>query len=319
MILCTASRSLAVLLATAHLSLSALAAEPIHLIVPTPPGSASDALGRAISTPWSQIGGRPVVIENVAGAGGTIGTARLVRSPNDGSTLAILSSNHSINPALYKKLPYDGLTDVTPIIMIGNIPSMLVASPGLEANTVAELIGLAQSGKKELVEGVVSGTSYQMASEIFKQHAGISTSRIPYKGPGEVLRDLMGGELDIGFVAAQAAAPLVAAGKLKGIAVTTKARIDLAPQVPTAAESGLPKFQIDIWLGVFGPAGMNAASIAARRKEIELALEKPEAKRAMQLQGVETIHMTQPEILPFLKRDLERNREIVQRMGMTIY
>src|SRR5690606_20088071 len=181
-VLCTASRSLAGLLATAHLSLSALAAEPIHLIVPTPPGSASDARGRAISTPWSQIGGRPVVIENVAGAGGTIGTARLVRSPNDGSTLAILSSNHSINPALYKKLPYDGLTDVTPIIMIGNIPSMLVASSGLEANTVADLIRLAQSGKKELVEGVVSGTSYQMASEIFKQHAGISTSRIPYKG-----------------------------------------------------------------------------------------------------------------------------------------
>lgn len=319
MIFRMAVRLLAVLLATAHMSLSAWAAEPIHLIVPTPPGSASDALGRAISSPWSRIGGRPVVIENVAGAGGTIGTARLVRSPDDGSTLAILSSNHSINPALYNKLPYDGLTDVTPIIMIGNIPSMLVANPSLEANTVAELVQLAKSGKKELVEGIVSGTSYQMASEIFKQHAGISTSRIPYKGSGEVLRDLMGGDLDIGFVAAQAAAPLVAAGKLKGIAVTTKARIDLASQVPTAAESGLPEFKIDIWLGVFGPAGMSEASIAARRKEIELALAEPEVQRAMRLQGVEAISMTQQEIPPFLKSDLERNREIIQRMGITIY
>src|SRR3546814_10686357 len=114
-------------------------------------------MGRAISTPWWQIGGRPVVIENAAGAGGTIGTARLVRSPNDGSTLAILSSNHSINPALYKKLPYDGLTDVTPVIMIGNIPSMLVAGPSLEATPVAELIRLAKSGRKELVAGVGSG------------------------------------------------------------------------------------------------------------------------------------------------------------------
>lgn len=317
----TARRALLLFTAAAVARVGALAAapgHPIQLIVPTPPGSGSDALARAISAPWSRVSGRPVVVENIAGAGGTIGTTKLVRAANDGLTLAILSANHTLNPWLYKSLPYDALTDVTPILMIGNIPAMLVVSPGVPVDDVAALVRLARSGKRQLSEGVVSGTSYNMASELFKQHAGITTIRVPYKGSNEVLRDVLSGMVDFGFVAAQAAAPLVSAGKLKGLAVTTQARTELAPRIPTIAESGYRDYRMDVWLGVFGPARMSAAEVAARRQELERALAEPDVRQAFQVQGVETIRMTQAEIPPFLKKDAERNRDIIRRAGITL-
>lgn len=317
----TALRAMAGFAVSATFCLTTFAAtpdQPIQMIVPTPPGSGSDALARAISAPWSRISGRPVVIENVAGAGGTIGTTKLVRSPNDGLTLAMLSANHTLNPWLYKKLPYDALADVTPILMIGSIPAMLVASPRVPADDVARLVSLAKSGKKELFEGVVSGTSYNMASELFKQQAGITTRPVPYKGSNEVLRDLLTGVIDVGFVAAQAATPLVSAGKLKGLAVTSQARTELAPRVATMTESGLPSYKMDIWLGVFGPARMSKADVAARRQELERALAEPDVQRAFQVQGVETLRMNHAEIPAFLQKDMQRNRAIVRSAGMTL-
>jgi tripartite-type tricarboxylate transporter receptor subunit TctC len=164
---------------------------------------------------------------------------------------------------------------------------MLVANNTVAANTPAELIQLATSAKLPLAEGVVSGTSYQMASEVFKEQAGFATNRIPYKGSAQVINDLLGGTLDSAVVAAQAAAPHVAAGKLKGLAVTTATRADMAPKVPTLAESGFPEYKVDVWIAIFGPAGVAAVEVAARRKEIELALAEPDVKQALQNQGVQ--------------------------------
>lgn len=291
---------------------------PIRLIVPTPPGSASDALARAMAAAWGRYANRPVVVENIAGAGGTIGTSQLVRSAKDGLTLGLISSNHTINPWLYKKLPYDTLTDIAPISMIGNVPALLVANPSVAANTVADLVRLSKSAKVPLSEGIVSGTAYQMASEVFKDQAGISSNRIAYKGSAPILTDLLGGTLDYAFVAAQAAAPHIAAGKLKGLAVSTAVRTEMAPQVPTLAESGYPKYSVDVWIALAGPAGISAAELAARRKEIELTLADVEVKKAFQLQGLQPIQIKPNEWLSFLKRELERNRAVVQKVGITI-
>ncbi|OZI26306.1 hypothetical protein CAL26_02940 [Bordetella genomosp. 9] len=300
---------------------SALAADtsaPIRLIVPTPPGSASDALARAMSAPWGKASGHAIVVENVAGAGTTIGTRQLARASRDGLTLGVISSNHTINPWLYKNLPYDPISDFTPIAMIGSVPAMLVANNNLAASTPAELIQLSRSAPKPLAEGVVTGTAYHMASEVFKEQAGVTTNPIPYKGSTQVINDLIGGNLDIAFVAAQAVAPLVAAGKLKALAVTSPIRSDMAPQVPTLRESGLPKYDVDVWLAIAGPGGLAADQVAARRKEIEAALADPDMKNAMQKQGVQPIRMEQAQIAPFMKQELERNRAVIQRVGISV-
>ncbi len=294
------------------------ASRPLRLIVPTPPGSAADALARALTSPWGEAGGRPVVVENIAGAGTTIGTARLARAPQDGLTLGVISSNHTLNPWLYKSLAYDATADFTPIAMVGSLPAMLVAGPQSAANSVADLVRLAKAAKNPLAEGVVTGTAYHLVSAVFKDQAGIVTNPIPYKGSGQVLNDVMAGTLDIGIAPAQAAAPLVAAGKLKGLAVTTAQRTPVAPGIPTLKESGLPKFDVDIWLAVVGPAGLGAADIAARRREVEAALAAPLAQKALQHQGIQPIRMDQAALLPFLKAELERNREVVRRVGMTV-
>lgn len=316
-----ARRAFALGLAAAIVHVNAEAtdrSQPIRLIVPTPPGSAADAMARALSAPWGKSSGRPIVVENIVGAGTTIGTTRLVRAAKDGLTLGIVSSNHTINPWLYKALPYDAIADITPIAMIGSLPAMLVANNNLAASTPAELARLSKASKTPLAEGVVSGTAYHLVSEIFKEQAGFTTTPVPYKGSAQVITDVMGGTLDVGIVPAQAAAPLVAAGRLKGLAVTTAARTSVAPQIPTLAESGFPKFKAEIWLAVAGPAGLGAADIAMRRKEIESALAAPEAQQALQHQGIQAIPMRQPEMLPFLKSDLERNRLVVQRVGITL-
>jgi len=314
-------RTFVVILASALASLSAHAAEasgPIRLIIPTPPGSASDALARAISGPWGKQSGRSVVVENVAGAGSLIGTAQLARAPKDGLTIGVITSNHTIIPWLFKNLAFDAVADFTPIAMLGSVPMMLVASSHVPATTLAELVQLAKSRSASLAEGLVTGSVYQIASEVFKEQAGINTNRIFYKGSAQITNDLLAAILDVGFVSAQGAAPHIAAGKLKGLAVTSPARTEIVPQIPTLVEAGFPRFNVDAWLAIAGPAGMPAEGVAARRKEVELALADPDMKKALQLQGIQVRKMAQTDMLPFLREELERNRQVVQRIGIKI-
>lgn len=290
----------------------------IRLIVPTPPGSASDALARALAVPWGKTSGRAVVVENYAGAGTTIGTRQIARAPKDGFTLGVMSSNHTINPWLYKHLPYDAISDFTPIAMIGSVPSMLVANNRVAANSAQELVALSKKSEQPLAEGIVTGTSYHLASEVFRGESGFTANPIPYKGTAQIVTDLLGGTIDVAFVAAQAVAPLVAAGKLKGLAVTSQYRSEMAPTVPTLKESGFPDFNVDVWIEIAGPGGLSAEAVAARRKEILTALGTPEMQDAMRRQGVLPKAMDLADIEPFIKAELERNKPIVQKLNISI-
>ncbi|WP_342049992.1 MULTISPECIES: Bug family tripartite tricarboxylate transporter substrate binding protein [unclassified Cupriavidus] len=312
---CLAGLALALTCAGAH---AAEDGRPIRLIVPTPPGSASDALARALATPWGSASGHPIVVENYAGAGTTIGTRQIARAAKDGLTLGVMSSNHTINPWLYKHLPYDPIADFTPIAMIGTVPSMLVANNRVTANSATELVALARSSRQSLVEGVVAGTSYHLASEVFKEQAGITTSPIPYKGSTQIITDLLGGTIDIAFVAAQAVAPLVATGKLKALAMTGAVRSDVAPQVPTLRESGFPRYNVDVWLAIMGPGGLKPEDVAARRKEVLQALAQPEMIATMRRQGVQPLAMEQAAIIPFIKEELKRNKPIVEKLQISV-
>lgn len=290
---------------------------PIRLIVPTPPGSASDALARALSVPWRNASGRAVVVENVVGAGTTIGTRHIATAPSDGLTLGIISSNHTINPWLYKNIPYDAIADFTPIAMVGSVPAILVANTSVAADSPESLVKLMKSAATPLAEGVVSGTAYHLASEVFKEQAGASSNPIPYKGSAQIINDLLGGTIDFAFVAAQSAAPQIAAGKLKGLAVTTASRASALPNIPTLRESGFPKYDVDVWLAIAGPSGISDLEISARGKELGLVLADPETRKLLDRQGIQPIDMLQKDIRPFMKRDLERNRALVQRMGLS--
>ena len=294
------------------------ASSPIRLIVPTPPGSASDAMARAISGPWATQSARAVVVENVAGAGSLIGTGQLARAPKDGLTLGVITSNHTIIPWVFKNVSFDATADFTPIAMLGSIPMMLVASNNIAANTPAELVQLAKSRSTPLAEGLVTGSVYQIASEVFKEQAGIATNRIFYKGSAQITNDLLAGILDVAFVSAQGAAPHIAAGKLKGLAVSTPVRTEIASRIPTLVETGFPKYNVDAWIAIAGPAGLPAESVAARRKEFELALADPQMKKALQLQGIQVRKMSQADLLHFLKDELERNRQVIHRIGIKI-
>lgn len=291
---------------------------PIRLIVPTPPGSASDALARALAVPWGKTSGRAVVVENYAGAGTTIGTRQIARAPKDGLTLGVMSSNHAINPWLYKNLPYDAISDFTPIAMIGSVPSMLVANNRVAANSAQELVALSKKSEQPLAEGIVTGTSYHLASEVFRGESGFTANPIPYKGTAQIVTDLLGGTIDVAFVAAQAVAPLVASGKLKGLAVTSQTRSEMAPTVQTLKESGFPDFNVDVWIEIAGPGGLSAEAVAARRKEILTALGTPEMQDAMRRQGVLPKAMDLADIEPFIKAELESNKPIVQKLNISI-
>ncbi|WP_121490911.1 Bug family tripartite tricarboxylate transporter substrate binding protein [Cupriavidus plantarum] len=312
---CLTGLALALTCAVGH---AADPGRPIRLIVPTPPGSASDALARALATPWGSASGHPIVVENYAGAGTTIGMRQIARGAKDGLTLGVMSANHTINPWLYKNLPYDPIADFTPIAMIGTVPSMLVANNRVAANSASELVALARSSNTPLAEGVVSGTSYHLASEVFKEQASLVTRPIPYKGTTQIVTDLLGGTIDIAFVAAQAAAPLVASGKLKGLAMTGTARSEVAPQVRTLKESGFPNFNVDVWLAIVGPGGLKPEDVAARRKEVLEALKSPDMADTMRRQGVQPLSMEQSAIQPFIKRELMRNKPIVEKLQISV-
>jgi tripartite-type tricarboxylate transporter receptor subunit TctC len=294
------------------------ASAPLKLIVPTPPGSAADALARALSVSLGRQSGRGVVVENIAGAGSLVGTQQLARAPKDGLVLGVVSSNHTIIPGIFKNAPFDAIADFEPITMIGSLPMMLVASRNVEASTAAELVKLAKSRSTTLAEGLVTGSVYQIASEVFKEQAGIATNRIFYKGSAQITNDLLAGILDIAFVSAQGAAPHIAAGKLKAIAVNTPTRTEIAPQVPTLAESGFPKFDVDAWLAIVSPAGIPADSAAARRREIEAALAQPEMKKALQMQGIQLRRMTPAQMVDFMKAEVVRNEQVIQRVGVKV-
>lgn len=306
--------------ACAYLQVAGAAAEtrPLRFIVPTPPGSAGDALARALSISWTKSNGQAVVVDDVPGAGSLIGTAQLARAPKDGLTLGVMSSNHTIIPWVFKNLTFDPMADFTPIGMVGSLPMMLVVNNKIAANSPADLSRFANSSATPLSEGLVTGSVYQIASEVFKEQAGFSTNRIFYKGSAQITNDLLAGILDVAFVSAQGAAPFVAAGKLRGLAVTTAMRTEISPQIPTLHETGFPKFNVDAWLAVLAPGGLSPEVTATRRRELEAALSEPDMMKALQAQGIQGRRMTPDELLRFLHEELARNRQVIQRIGIKI-
>ena len=230
--------------------------KPVKIVVPLSTGTGTDILARQLATRLSEMWGQPVVIENMAGAGGNIGAAAVAKAPADGYTLVMLAVNHAINPSLYKDISYDLQRDFKPIVRLAITPLAIVASPQFPANSISELIAMARAWPGEIHYGSGgNGSSTHLAFELLKSQAGIRMTHVPYKSIAPMLTDIMGNHISLGAPAAASVVGQVKSGKLKILAMANAKRSPVFPDVPTVAEAGVPGYDVSTWLGLAAPAG----------------------------------------------------------------
>lgn len=312
-----------VLLATVALgALPALAqtypAAPIKTIVPFTSGTGVDILARTLSEPLSVRLGQPIVVENKAGASGTLGTAIVAKSAPDGYTLMVTANTFVMAQALYKSLPYDPIADFTPIakIAVGNL--VLVVNPALGVGTVAELVELAKRRPGQLnYASPGNGTPQHLTMESFKQSVGVDIVHIPYKGSAGAVADVLAGHVQIMVMPLQTALHYAAAGRLNVLAVSGDKRSAQAPNSPTFREAGVENFDVDLWYAVLAP-GQTPREIATRlHHEIVAVLAQPDIREALVKQGFTPESSTPEELATLIKRDLVRWQNVVTNAKIT--
>jgi len=291
--------------------------KPLRLIVPNQAGSGVDAVARAMTNSMATAFGRPIIIENLAGSGGMIGTQQIVRAPKDGSVLGMVSSNHVINPFIYKHVPFDAIKDITPISVIASSAVVLVVNPDtVKAKTTREFIAELKANPKGYSYGSAgNGTVLHLAAEYFTSEAGVDILHVPYKGAAAMTTDIIGGQVSFGMLPLVVAAPHMKSGKLRAIAVTTAKRNPAYPEVPTLAETGLPGFEFESWIAVIGPAGMPAPVVADAYKRIKQTMAHKEVVDSFLAQGFTLTTTTPEQTRPFFVTELEKHKKLVKRSG----
>lgn len=294
----------------------AQSAAPLKIIMPNSPGSGVDVIGRTVQPALSKaLGGQPVVIENLPGAGGITGTQALMRAAPDGRTIGFVSNNHATNPSIFKKLPYDSLNDITPIAVIGGSPFVLVVNPSkVPAKNAKELQTLLKAKPDAYNYGSSgNGTILHLAAEMFLDAAGAKARHIPYKGTGAMINDLLGGQIEMGVTAVSTIQGNLKSGALRAVGVMGKERVASLPDVPTIAEQGFLEVDVAGWVAVIGPAKMPKAEVDRIHAALTAAFADAEVKASMAKQD-NFIRITSPEATQqFLKSEQERYARLVQR------
>ena len=303
--------------ATGVLAQGAYPNRPIKIIVPTSPGSATDLLVRAVAERMQVRMGQTVVIENRAGAGTTIGAAMVAKAEPDGYTILANSNAHTVNPQLYRSLPYDSATDFVGIATLGSLPNILVVSPQSPFNSVQELVAAARSqpGKLNYASaGVGSGT--HMNAEKFRIASGLSAEHIAYKGTPEAVTEVMAGRVDWFFAPGVSVMGAVKERKLKALAVGSKERSSQLPDLPTTEEAGAPNSAYTLWIGLFAPARTPPAIVARLNQEVQAALASPEVKERFAKLGADPLPMTVDAFRNFLAQEFKVSEQIVKAAGI---
>src|SRR6266581_2608508 len=274
--------------------------KPVHVVVPFTAGSATDILARTYGQKLSEMWSQPVVVDNRPGAGGTIGAAVVAKSAPDGYTLLVHSAAQAYNPSIYPSLPYDTVKDFIDIVPLGGQPNVLVVAPAAGIKTVAELIAQAKQKPGQLNFGSAgTGSGTHINGEKFKLAAGIDVVHIPYKGTPEALTDTIAGRTTYYFSPISAALPHVKEGKLVALGVSSAQRSSVLKDVPTIAESGVPGFDYNLWVAMFGPAGMPADLVDRINKDVQRALASQEIKDRFANLGAEAMPMTPAQFRKF--------------------
>ena len=304
------------------LATSALAetwpARPIRLIVPFAIGGGGDVVGRIIGQRMSEQLGRPLVIDNRSGAGGTLGVDLAAKAAPDGYTLLLGNVGPvAVGPALYPKLPYDPVRDFAPVTMIASFPNLLVANPALPFKSVPELVAYAKSRPGQLnFASAGTGTSTHLAAELFKSVAGIDVVHVPYKGGAAAMTDIIAGQVAYYFGTMPSSLPLARAGKLRALAVTSLQRSTAAPDVPTIAESGYPNFETAAWYGFMFPAGTPREIIAKTNAATLVVLALPDIRERLVHEGSEPMGNTPAQFGAYIKSEIVKWGAVVKAANL---
>jgi tripartite-type tricarboxylate transporter receptor subunit TctC len=259
----------------------------IKYVVPYPPGAFNDTMARIVSQKLQDAWGVPVVVENRPGGGTLIGNDQVAKAAPDGYTLLGVAFPFAANPSIYKHLPYDTLRDFTPLLFGARTPNILVVRPSLGVKSVLEFIAYARKNPGKVSYGSAGiGSSNHLSMELFRSMTGIEVVHVPYKGSSPMVSDLLGSHIDAAFDNTPNVLPQVKAGSLLALGVTSKAPSDLAPGIATIAASGVPKYEVDVWFGIVGPAGMPPDVVTKLNTEMNAILQMPDVKQRFADQGV---------------------------------
>ena len=279
------------------------------------PGGAPDVVARLIGPKLTEVWGQQIIVDGRSGAGGILGTEAAAKSTPDGYTYLITSPSHAINPALYSKLPYDPIADFVPLSLLVDVPNIVVVHPSVPARTVKELIAYAKANPGALNYGSAgTGSSQHLAGELFSKMAGVKMTHIPYKSGPAAVTDLVAGQVQLTF-GSSSALPMVRAGKLFALAVTTPNRVSSLPDLPTVSEAALPGYAASAWYIMLAPAKTPRAFIDKVQPEVVKAVKLPDVKEKLAFASIEPIGSTPAEAEAFLKKEIDKWAVIVKESG----
>jgi tripartite-type tricarboxylate transporter receptor subunit TctC len=292
--------------------------KPVHLIVPFPPAGGNDIVARAMAQQLGPDLGQAVVVDNRPGAGGSVGAELAARAPADGYTLFLAGvGSHAVNPNFHRNLPYDPVKDFAPVSLIASAPSVLVLNPAVPARTLAEFTAYARANPGKLnYASNGNGSAAQLAAVLYETMADVRMVHVPYKGIAPAMTDLLSGQVQLMFGTVVALVPHIQSGKLRAIAVTSRKRSALLPNVPTLAESGLPDYESGSWYGILAPAGTPREVIDKLHGGIVRALRQPEVAKRLAAEGAEVIGSTPDEFGAHIKAEVARVAEVVRAAGI---
>jgi tripartite-type tricarboxylate transporter receptor subunit TctC len=304
--------------ASAAQSAGSYPSKPIRIIVPFSAGGSADNLARAMQPALSAALGQPLVIDNRGGASSVIGTELAARSPPDGYTMLLITTTHTVNPGLMKKLPYDAIRDFVAVSLAASQPNILAVHPSVPAKTVKELVAYAKAKSAHLTYASGgSGSSPHLSGELFRLVAGIDLTHVPFKGSGPGATALIGGQVTMMFAGPLLFEPHIKSGKLRALAVADRKRSGILPDVPTMAESGVPGIETGTWYGYLAPAGTPAAVAQAFHETLVKVMAAPDMKSRLLAQGVDIVGAGPREFQRIIVEEVDKWTRLVKRAGIT--
>ncbi|MDM0077610.1 tripartite tricarboxylate transporter substrate binding protein [Variovorax sp. J2P1-59] len=293
--------------------------QPITLVVPYTPGTGIDLIARQLSVRLPAVLGQPVIVDNVPGASGNIGSEKVARAKPDGYTLMVQVNTLVMNKSLYKSLAYDPIADFTPVSLTSWGTLLLVTNPNVQkTTTVAQMVAAAKAEPGKLTYATPGvGTPHHLSMALLMQNTGTEMLHVPYKGTAGAVTDLLGGRIDYMFLPVHVGLQHIQAGKLRAIATGSDKRLPQLPNVPTLAEAGIKGGNVDMWYGVLAPKGTSPAVVARLNKEIGAILKLPEVATAFESQGMVPASSTPEEFGALIQKDAKRWADVVQRGGIT--
>lgn len=309
--------ALAAMLASSAAAGQSFPVKTVRMVVPSSPGGGTDFTARVLSVKLSERFGQQVVVDNRPGAGTVLGNDVVAKSAPDGYTLLMAASALVISPAVQRKLPYDVVRDFAPISQAVSVPNVLVVHPSVPARTLKEFIAFAKRQPGKLTAGSAgTGTSPHLSLALFETLSGTRILHVPYKGSGQGMIGLLGGEVALMFPSVPTAAPQIGAGKLRALGVTTARRSVGLPEVPTLSEAGLPGYEATQWFGLLAPAGTPGAAIDVVHRATVEALKLPEVSRQLLTEGAEPVGSSPQEFAQYIKDELAKWAGVVKAAGI---